>query len=708
MNSILRPTRVFFVLAFLCLLAGSARCSSPRRTAPSSHAPSKRPAGSAALEPGLRLRAYDIGEDMDRLYALKPDQTPNYEKVLPSIDLSDAASFGGLEQNFRAEVTATIRVVKPGMYSFRMTSDDGAKLSVDDRTVINDDGRHPADSPKRGTIELTEGDHALKVAYFQNGGGMRLKLEWKRPGEEKSTLLSGDDVLVDPGLTPVVSAGRKKLARDTALTRPGDAWPVEGVHPGWAVTTLHPPDFSPAVSALAFAHDGKLLVATFDPPDGKTPFPDPRVTGVIYKFDPNPPSDLATIKYTRVADQLIQPQGMCVQDGRLFVTQREEMTELLDKDGDGFYETHKTLVTGWKADNYHHFTFCLVPKDGYFFTALSTAIVLDKQGAELGMTDPVYGLLGPNPPHRGAVLRLDPNTGSVEDFAGGVRTPNGMGIGPDGELFVTDNQGAWLPGNKLIHVQQGHFYGHYLPKSVYKNMPEGGAPSPFEDQPVSPPAIWLPHGEVSNSPTQFVLIPDGPFKGQLYMGELTQGGVRRLFLEKVNGVYQGAAFQFTQGLEGGVNRVIWGPDGALYLGMMGRGPEGNWNWRGTTSGLQKLTPTGTTVFEMHSMSITPDGFLVRFTKPVPSAWLSDPKHYELFTYTYAPTHDYGGPKVDEHRLDVTSAEPGADGRSVRLVVPGVKRGYICYLRTDPISTDGEQIWSTESWYTVNEIPSKRD
>jgi glucose/arabinose dehydrogenase len=145
------------------------------------------------------------------------------------------------------------------------------------------------------------------------------------------------------------------------------------------------------------------------------------------------------------------------------------------------------------------------------------------------MSDPVYGLLGPNPPHRGAVLRIDPVSGTVEDYAGGVRTPNGLGIGPDGELFVTDNQGAWLPANKLIHVQQGHFYGHYLPRSAYKNMPRGGASSPFQDQPVSPPAIWLPHGEVSNSPTQFVLIPDGPFKNQLYMGELTQGGVRRLF-----------------------------------------------------------------------------------------------------------------------------------------------------------------------------------
>ena len=115
------------------------------------------------------------------------------------------------------------------------------------------------------------------------------------------------------------------------LGAPG--WPVEGLHPGWSVTTLHPPDFAPAVSALAFGPDGKLLVATFDPPDGKSPLPDPRVTGVVYRLDEPPagasPSD---VKLTRVADQLIQPQGMCVQDGRVYITQPEEVTELIDKD----------------------------------------------------------------------------------------------------------------------------------------------------------------------------------------------------------------------------------------------------------------------------------------------------------------------------------------------------------------------------------------
>ena len=89
--------------------------------------------------------------------------------------------------------------------------------------------------------------------------------------------------------------------------------------------------------------------------------------------------------------------------------------------------------------------------------------------------------------------------------------------------------------------------------------------------------------------------------------------------------------------EAGVNRMIWGKDGSLYLGMMGRGPGGNWNWRNTVAGLQKITPTGKSVFEMHSVSITGDGFVVHFTQPVARQWLADPDHYTLWTWTYTPS-----------------------------------------------------------------------
>ena len=57
-------------------------------------------------------------------------------------------------------------------------------------------------------------------------------------------------------------------------------------------------------------------------------------------------------------------------------------------------------------------------------------------------------------------------------------------------------------------------------------------------------------------------------------GEVTHGGIKRVYAERVNGRLQGAVFRFIQGLEAGVNRLDWAPDGSLIAG--GAGNPGNW------------------------------------------------------------------------------------------------------------------------------------
>jgi hypothetical protein len=47
--------------------------------------------------------------------------------------------------------------------------------------------------------------------------------------------------------------------------------------------------------------------------------------------------------------------------------------------------------------------------------------------------------------------------------------------------------------------------------------------------------------------------------------------VSRVFLEQVDGQYQGAAFPFLSGLASGVVRLLFGPDGSLFVGMSSRG-----------------------------------------------------------------------------------------------------------------------------------------
>ena len=162
----------------------------------------------------------------------------------------------------------------------------------------------------------------------------------------------------------------------------------------------------------------------------------------------------------------------------------------------------------------------------------------------------------------------------------GLRTPNGIGLGVDNELFVTDNQGEWTPANKLIHVKQGEFLG------MMWGLPDGPESSPA----IAPPAIWLPENEIGNSPSEPILIHNGPYKGQMLHGDVTHGGIKRDFLEKINGQYQGAVFRFTQGLEAGVNRLAWGPDSALYIG--GVGMVGGWSWKENQYGLEKIKYKG--------------------------------------------------------------------------------------------------------------------
>ncbi|MHC5026361.1 MAG: family 16 glycoside hydrolase [Planctomycetota bacterium] len=365
------------------------------------------------------------------------------------------------------------------------------------------------------------------------------------------------------------------------------------------------------------------------------------------------------------------------------------------------------FASDWISDNYHHFTFGLLHHEGWLYGSLSTSIYFGNTIENENVKGAVVSMNGPNPPNRGTCFRVNLETRDIEYVCGGFRTPNGIGLGPDGAIFVCDNQGAWLPSSKLIHVQPERFFGHYngTGEQTSDTYPNGGNPSLYDDQPESPPAIWMPQNEIANSPAESMLITDGPFAGQMYVAEITMGGLRRVSLEKVNGEYQGAIFRHSQGFESGLNRMVKGPDGCLYIGGIGAG--GNWSWRGTQFGLQRLRPTGATAFEYHSITATADGFIVTFTEPVATAWLDDAANWSVSQWHYRPTAQYGGPKFGEQRLAVSRAFPSPDARSVRLVIPGLRADHVVYLHADAESADGEAIWSPEAWYTLNAIPAGR-
>jgi hypothetical protein len=92
-------------------------------------------------QPGVTLRVYDLQTSLDRLCTLKAGQTPNVDKLMSTINWTTTAEFG-VNDYFLSEVTGNINIATAGTYQFRLTSDDGSRLRIDNQVVINHDGLH--------------------------------------------------------------------------------------------------------------------------------------------------------------------------------------------------------------------------------------------------------------------------------------------------------------------------------------------------------------------------------------------------------------------------------------------------------------------------------------------------------------------------------------------------------------------------------------
>ena len=84
--------------------------------------------------------------------------------------------------NYSIRWESGLIVAHPTKYRFRLTSDDGSRLFVDDRKVV-DTWQIQAMKSAEGTVDLAPGTHLLRVEFFQAGGDGKLELEVAADGE---------------------------------------------------------------------------------------------------------------------------------------------------------------------------------------------------------------------------------------------------------------------------------------------------------------------------------------------------------------------------------------------------------------------------------------------------------------------------------------------------------------------------------------------
>lgn len=352
--------------------------------------------------------------------------------------------------------------------------------------------------------------------------------------------------------------------------------------------------------------------------------------------------------WTMIADGLLDALGVIVEKDRLVVGQKAELTALYDKDGDGFYETFRTLSDDFLyTANYHGYLHGPA-KDkagNYYFT-----LNLDhRNGRQIHKANGKF--MGSQGGYRGWTLQVTPE-GKTIPFAMGLRSPAGVSASPEGDIYYTENQGEYNGTSKMHLVEKGNYYGH---PSGLVDLP-GMKPDSSEiawDKWAPKRAVsvaLMPHARIANAPGSPTWDTTGgkfgPFAGDIYCGDQTLSTLFRIALKPNN---EAALIHFADSFPSGLMKQTFDKNGAMYVGQTGRG----WRARGGSEhALVKLTYTKNDSPQLKDITRDGETFTLHFTgntKELPEA-----TDLSIESWFYHDKPDYGSPTNNKLKETISS------------------------------------------------------
>jgi hypothetical protein len=468
------------------------------------------------------------------------------------------------------------------------------------------------------------------------------------------------------------------------------------------VTFEAPKSLNLEASGLAVLPDGKLAVGIR--------------RGEVWIIE-NPTAEPATVeklRYKLFATGLHEILGLAWHEGALYATQRSEVTRLRDTDGDGSADEYLTAAQGWGVSGaYHEYAYGPVfDREGNMHNTLNCSMGKKWPGAGEEATSTLW---------RGWSVITPKGSTIARGFSAGFRSPAGIGLNAEGDIFATDQQGNYMPTNPLMHIRNGAFFGH-ADALEFANHPDSPLKHPgkvpesitvaqaMKDFPAySPPAVWFPYVKMGQSTTgircDLTGGKFGPYDKQLFVGEFVLSGVNRVFLEKVGGEYQGACFPFVSGLQSAVLSLNFLPDGSLVTGESNRG----WNSYGNRPfGLQRLIWNGKTPLEVQKMEALPDGFRFTFTLPVNGEGVNW-QETQAKSYTYLYTSKYGSAEMETEPLKLTHFLLADGGRTLTVECANLREGFVHEFVLPELQAleGGQKLWHRDAYYTLNRVPSAK-
>jgi putative heme-binding domain-containing protein len=373
------------------------------------------------------------------------------------------------------------------------------------------------------------------------------------------------------------------------------------------------------------------------------------------------------LTWRRIASGLFQPLGLKIVKDTIYVGCRDQIVILRDLDGDGetdFYECFNSdhQVT----EHFHEFAMGLQSDaEGNFYYA---------KGARHALKLVV--------PQHGTLLRVSKDGSRTDILATGFRAPNGVCINPDGTFFLTDQEGFWLPKNRINLVERGGYYGNFW--GAY-NVTD---PS---DEAMKQPVCWITNA-FDRSPSELLWVTSdrwAPLKGSLLNFSYGYGKVYVVPHEKVGDMVQGGmcALPMPQ-FPTGVMRGRFHPtSGQLYC-------CGMFAWAGNQTqpgGFYRVRYTGKPVYLPVALHAKKSGMTMRFTGRLDPKSAADARNYSVKTWSLKRTAAYGSKHYDEKSSTIIGAKLAADGKTVTLQIADMKPTWCMEIRYSVKSANGSVV-----------------